>query len=127
MYESRRQSQYNMESHQREDIDVLRFDAYRVPIRNRRNLSWSLPFRVLASWISFVRSQYRTMGRQKVMPKEVIQVKTPRRLQEVITPIEIQLTCKSRVKKWAFDNAYTLIFLSCMFVITWCIIVVRGL
>lgn len=32
-------------------------------------------------------------------------------------PIEIRT--RSRIKVWAFNNGYTLIFLSAMFIITW--------
>jgi hypothetical protein len=39
-------------------------------------------------------------------------------------PVKVHLLCQSRIKKWAFDNAYTLIFLAVMFFITWTVEVV---
>lgn len=34
-------------------------------------------------------------------------------------PINITLSCNSRVRKWAYDNAYTLILLAVLFAPTW--------
>lgn len=34
-------------------------------------------------------------------------------------PVEIVLPCKSRVKKWAFENAYMLALVFGLFVATW--------
>lgn len=34
-------------------------------------------------------------------------------------PVEIVLPCKSRVKKWAFENAYMLALVFGLFVTTW--------
>lgn len=34
-------------------------------------------------------------------------------------PIQIELPCKSKVKKWAFENAYTLILMGVLFALTW--------
>jgi hypothetical protein len=48
------------------------------------------------------------------------------RLREAVRPINIQLTCRSKIRKWAFENAYTLIFLSIFYVITWVLIVVAN-
>lgn len=47
-----------------------------------------------------------------------------REVKDRIEPIEVTLLCRSRVKKWAYDNAYTLAFLSVMFVVTWIVLVV---
>jgi hypothetical protein len=38
--------------------------------------------------------------------------------------IDILLPCKSRIRKWAFENAYTLIVMGTFFVITWAYLVV---
>lgn len=45
-------------------------------------------------------------------------------LERTSEPIEVKLHCTSRIRKWAFENAYTLVFLVFMFVITWIIAVV---
>lgn len=41
-----------------------------------------------------------------------------------VLKFEEYIFCNSRVKKWAYENAFTLIFLSVMFIITWCLIIV---
>jgi hypothetical protein len=45
-------------------------------------------------------------------------------LEKIREPLNIELTCTSKVKKWAFDNAYMLIFISVFFTITWILSVV---
>jgi len=45
-------------------------------------------------------------------------------LDKIREPLNIELTCTSKVKKWAFDNAYMLIFISVFFAITWILSVV---
>lgn len=39
-------------------------------------------------------------------------------------PIDEHINCRSKFKKWAYDNAYTLIFLSFFFGVTWLIMIV---
>lgn len=34
--------------------------------------------------------------------------------------------CRSRVKRWAYHNAYTLIFLTVMFAISWIVTIIVG-
>lgn len=47
-------------------------------------------------------------------------------IHKVREPIEIEITCRSKIRKWAFENAYTLIFLSilCIFNIIGNIVIV---
>ena len=111
-----------MARHKRESADVLRLDAYRVPIRDSRTVQRNFPFGIFARWLSFMRSQHRPMGRQEVT--EVINVRGLSSLKRITEPIEIQLFCHSKIRKWAFDNAYTLIFLSSFFIVTWILMVV---
>jgi hypothetical protein len=39
--------------------------------------------------------------------------------QKARTPITVYIPYGSRFRKWAYDNAYTLVFLTVMFFITW--------
>jgi hypothetical protein len=48
---------------------------------------------------------------------------TPAILNKVVKPINVTINCDSKVRKWAYENAYTLTFLSVLFVVTWTIIV----
>ena len=50
----------------------------------------------------------------------------PHPTEHVRLPVEIHLTCKSRVKKWAYDNAWTLIVMAICFTITWAYLVYTG-
>jgi hypothetical protein len=117
------QQQQKMDYNQREGINVLRLSGYRFPTNSRTNFSWPFPFGILARGISFMWREYCTMGGPQEVTKEVIKVRTPAALKQVMAPIEIHITCRSRLRKWAFDNAYTLMFLSAMFVVTWSVIV----
>lgn len=56
-------------------------------------------------------------------PKPFIRLKVIERVRE---PIAEEILVRSKVKKWAYHNAYTLIFLSVMFVITWVVAVVTS-
>ena len=56
--------------------------------------------------------------------KEVVEVGGLTSLKQVTKPIEIKIICHSRLRKWAFDNAYTLIFLASLFVVTWVLMLV---
>jgi hypothetical protein len=68
------------------------------------------------------------MGQGKVRhemaaPKPFIRLKVIERVRE---PIAEEILVRSKVKKWAYHNAHTLIFLSVMFVITWVVAVVTS-
>jgi hypothetical protein len=46
---------------------------------------------------------------------------------KIAEPIEVHITCRSKIRKWAYENAYTLIFVSVYHVLaTWGIIFVIG-
>lgn len=52
-----------------------------------------------------------------------IRVKVPPKTEKIIFLSKRD----SKVKKWAFQNAYMLIFLACMFFITWIVFIVSDL
>ena len=41
-------------------------------------------------------------------------------------PNPLELKCTSRVKKWAYDNAWTLLLMAVLFLITWVWILYLG-
>ena len=47
-------------------------------------------------------------------------------IKDVREPISVKLTCNSRIRKWAFENAYTLIVMMVLFGITWLWIFLSG-
>jgi hypothetical protein len=47
-------------------------------------------------------------------------------LREIREPIDVILPCRSKIKKWAFENAYVLIVMAIMFGITWLAIFILG-
>jgi hypothetical protein len=98
------------------DTHVLRLDAYRVRRSGRRVVRPPISFRVHSCWASLVRRCSRSSGGQEVGKGE--DVKSPAEfVHEIREPIEIEIPCKSKLRKWAFENAYTLIFLSILCVI----------
>lgn len=48
-------------------------------------------------------------------------------IEEIRAPIETEIRCRSKFKKWAYDNAYTLAFLAIFFGLTWIVIMLVGL
>lgn len=114
-----KQRREKLASNPREDTYVLGANNPRLRNRPSRATRTKLPFRDSYSWSSVMRCIYRAMGGQKVSA----------RLKEVRSPIDPPETlfCKSKVKRWAYHNALTLIFLSSMFIITWIVMVVIGL
>lgn len=107
-----------MESDKRKDTYVLRLSAYRIRDVPRGNFERNISRRVSISGRSIVRSFDRAMGRQKM---RMFQSHLPNNL--IGEKVEITLTTNSKIKKWAFENAYTLVFLSIMFVLTWAVFV----
>jgi hypothetical protein len=49
-----------------------------------------------------------------------------RLLEEIREPIYVQLPCRSKIRKWAYENAYTLVLIAILFAITWVAMVVYG-
>jgi len=48
-------------------------------------------------------------------------------LRRIGEPINVHITCRSKVRKWAYENAYTLIFASIYFMVTWVIVIVANI
>jgi hypothetical protein len=48
-------------------------------------------------------------------------------LNEIREPIEIVIPCRSKIRRWAFENAYMLIVMAIFFVITWGVMIVYGI
>lgn len=48
-------------------------------------------------------------------------------IRELREPINIVIPCKSKLRKWAFENAYTLIIMAFFFGITWVVMIVYGI
>jgi hypothetical protein len=47
-------------------------------------------------------------------------------LQDVREPIFVQLSCRSKIRKWAYENAYTLVLIAVLFAITWVTMIAYG-
>lgn len=77
----------------REPTDVRRVAIDRGNLRNRRS-RLGLSLRVPARWHGLLWSQYYILGRPKM-----------------------------KIRVWAHDNAFTLIFLAAMFFVTWVVTV----
>jgi len=122
MNEYQRKRQRSVGVDPREDSSVLRLDAYRIRGYKFGNSRRGLPLRVLALWVSALRSCYSRVGRQE---REVSDVRTLP-LREIREPIDVILPCRSKIKKWAFENAYVLIVMAIMFGITWLAIFILG-
>ena len=96
------------------DTDVLRLDAYRIRRSGRGIVQPTISFRIRSCWARIVRSCNRAGRRQKVR-KEGVDVKSAADFIHTIKePIEIEIPCRSRIRKWAFENAFTLIFLAAL-------------
>jgi hypothetical protein len=44
-------------------------------------------------------------------------------IKHIREPINVQIDCRSKIRKWAYDNGPMLIFFSVMFFITWGLLV----
>lgn len=108
-----------METKQGNHTNYLRLSAYRIRGYQcriaKRNFSLSLP--LLRPLV--MRHRHNRMGRQEEL-KEVSVIS------QIREPIEIVIPCKSRIRKWAFDNAYTLLLVTFVTIITWIGIFVLG-
>jgi len=97
------------------DTHVLRLDAYRIRRRGRRIVQPALSLRIRSCWTSLMWGRNRSGRRQAIKAKEGVDVKSAADFIHTIKePIEIEIPCKSRVRKWAFENAFTLIFLAAL-------------
>lgn len=82
---------------QREHTDSSRVVTHSLGSSERRVLRAHLPLRVLNRWLGSLRYWYSPVGRPKMIRK---------------------------LRVWAHDNAFTLLFMSVGFATTWIIIVV---
>jgi hypothetical protein len=53
----------------------------------------------------------------------VTEMKIAITVKHIREPIDVQIVCRSKIRKWAYDNAPLLIFLTSMFFITWVLLV----
>ena len=116
-----------MATNQRENSHVVRLGAYRGGVCEQRS-AWSfISRRISSSWCRTLRSLYRFMGGQKskvrISGDEMNISKTIHDLRE---PVEIHLTLHSKMRKWAAENAYMLVLMATLFVITWVWIFLTG-
>lgn len=57
---------------------------------------------------------------------QVTTLQFPNPTESLRLPVEIHLTTKSKIKKWAYDNAWTLILMAICFAITWAWLIYKG-
>lgn len=122
-----------LEADKREDPNVLRIGAYYVRGSFRSSWNW-FSFRNIVSWFSILRRVNSSVGRQEIIvieegeemsaARKISEVYPVNRIKGVLEPVDIIIPCKSKIKKWAFENAYTLIFLAFMFIVTWVIMII---
>lgn len=96
-----------MAAHPRENSHVLWPDPDRVRIHQRRSTSGNVSRRIPFGWTRIVRHFNRTVGRQKM------------KMAEALRNCVGTLSNREKIQEWAAKNAYTLLFLSLMFFITW--------
>lgn len=112
-----------VESPQRNHPHLLRLDAYRIR-GYQRGSAWRLiSLRISHLWACVMRHRNCGMGRQE----ELSSVRAVFTLKAVKEPIDIVLPCRSKIKKWAFENAYMLTLVFILFAITWVAILVVGI
>lgn len=107
----------------RENPDVLRVRAYRNGGDKRRTFLGNISLRIFDRRSSTMRNQPYTVGRQR-HEVDTLEVEDMKMVDHLREPLNIEITCTSRIRKWAYENAFTLIFLTAMFIITWIVIVV---
>jgi len=105
-----------------EDPDVLRLDAYRSVVRGVVVYPRT-PLRICHGWFGSLWNWYRARAGSK---GQVMKFHSTSLVNTVRLPVEIKLTCKSKVKKWAFENAWVLIVMAIGFAITWVYLIFKG-
>lgn len=95
-------------AHTTKNINVLRPDFDSSRVRPRRAFLRNFSYRIFVRWFSIVRSLDYPVGRQV---RQVIDKRLNRRA----------------VQQWAAQNAYTLVFIAVLFVITWILIIAQML
>lgn len=108
---------------QRENSNVVRLSAYRSGICERRDSGENVSRGISTCWCGIVWGFHRLLGRQE---SEVKNMPTAEHHSDLREPIQITLTTPSKIRKWAFENAYTLIAMAIFFIITWILIVIEG-
>jgi hypothetical protein len=113
-----------VETHPRKNSNDVWLGSNRRVIREQRNFRESISFRVCASWLGIVRYLHCAVGRQK---QERVGVAMKMYLfSSFREPIKVSIECRSKLRKWAYDNAYTLVFMSVLFAITWIAMLAYG-
>jgi hypothetical protein len=84
----------------RANINVFWFDPYRFRSDQRGIISRDVSPRISVGGSSALRREYRYVGRQEI-------------------GVAVAKNLHEKVRDWAYKNAYLLIFLSLMFVLTW--------
>lgn len=107
---------------EREDTNVLRLSAYwsnirSVPYHKR------FPLRILSNWINTLRHQHSS---DRGSERQVIDMRSPIPMENLRLPVEVHLTTKSKVKKWAYENAWTLILMGILNGLTWAYLLYQG-
>lgn len=109
---------------QRKNSDVLRITAYRYRGGERRNSRKSISLRISNCRASFMRYFSSLIGGQS--REGLSEVNVGNTIHRVREPIEIVIPCHSKLRKWAFENAYMLILMAILFGITWIAIFIMG-
>jgi hypothetical protein len=115
-----------MATHQRENSHVVRLAAYRCGVRERRSAGKSFSWGISACWCCLMRCFHRIMGGQKGKVEDGGEMKIQETISELRQPVTIKLTVHSRVRKWAAENAYTLVVMALGFGITWAYLIIQG-
>lgn len=101
-----RQEERGLVVNSSEGLDVFRPSVDFSRICQRRNFLRNISCVLFAWWTSIVRGLHYPMGRQEVNMTYLFDKHRP------------------RVQTWARNNAYTLIFITIMFIFTWIVILI---
>jgi hypothetical protein len=119
-WERLRTQETNLATLKRTNLNGFWDSAYWWIFHKCRATGRRFPLRISDRWSSVMRDQCSSMGRQegKISMKQLNALHAKTRLERTI-----HLHCKSKVKKWAYDNAWTLTLIAVLFFITWAAII----
>jgi len=112
-----------LEINPRKDFDVLRTYPDWGIVREQRSHGKPISFRVLARWTRFVRNFYCAVGGQEGIGR----VGGMKFYDMIKQPYNVRIMCHSRLRKWAYDNAYTLLLMAALFAVTWTVMLIYGI
>lgn len=81
---------------------------------------WKFSLRIFICWVNAMRRFNRSVGGSQAGLGEMMQRQVAEARSEIII-------CRSKLRKWAYENAITLVFMAIGFAITWAVMILYGI